>query len=325
MVNRRRAGLFGSLSWARISNSGTSFSGSEAGHIEFPFARVKYHRKHGGARPGGKPVHLKKEENPMKPTTLNTIALLGAALTAGSATGSWAQTGVGELNPQTEVRLHVVDRLQSGVSRAGDRINFRVDADVQDAAGNVLIRGGTPAYGTITQSKGSGAWGRRGHLDMSIDYTTAVDGQRVPLRGQNVTGGRKGGTTAWATAMIVAPVAGFFMKGGNVTIEAGTPLIAFVDSTLQVGAPPRPVGGSMGLGTMPTAASVSSGPAKSVVLRNGDKITGSVEALANGVYTIATSMGRLQIAASDIKEIRDLNAAPAAPVTMVVAKTRRGR
>jgi hypothetical protein len=263
----------------------------------------------------------------MKPSTLNTITLLGAVLTAGSTTGSWAQTGIGELNPQTEVRLHVVDRLQSGVSRAGDRINFRVDADVQDAAGNVLIRGGTPAYGTITQSKGSGAWGRRGHLDMSIDYTTAVDGQRVPLRGQNVTSGRKGGTTAWATAMVVAPVAGFFMKGGNVTIEAGTPLLAFVDSTLQVGAAPRPMGGSMGLGTMPSPAmaSVPSGPAKSVVLRNGDKITGSVEAMANGVYTIATSMGRLQIAASDIKEIRDLNAAPAAPVTMVVAKTRRGK
>ena len=38
-----------------------------------------------------------------------------------------------------------------------------------------------------------------------------------------------------------------------------------------------------------------------------------------------TAMGRLQIAASDIEEIRDLNAAPAATVThvtMVVAKAR---
>ena len=50
----------------------------------------------------------------------------------------------------------------------------------------------------------------------SIDYTTAVDGQRVPLRGQNGAGGRRGGATAWATALFVAPVAGFFMKGGNV-------------------------------------------------------------------------------------------------------------
>jgi hypothetical protein len=261
----------------------------------------------------------------MKTSTLHSIALLGAVLTAGSAPASWAQSGAGELNPQTEVRLHIVDRLQSGVSRQGDRINFRVDADVQDAAGNILIRGGTPAYGSVTQSKGSGAWGRRGHLDISIDYTIAVDGQRVPLRGQNGAAGRKGGTTAWATAMFIAPVAGFFMKGGNVTIEAGTPLVAFVDSTLQVGAAPRPAAGTPSFGTMPTVAAVASGPAKSVVLRNGDKITGSVEALANGVYTIATSMGRLQIAASDIKEIRDLNAAPAAPVTMVVAKARHGK
>src|SRR5690349_16462797 len=115
MVNRRRAGQSGSLLRARISPGETSSSGSEAVHIEFLFPRVKYHQKHGGTPPGGKAVHLKKEEIPMKPSTLNTITLLGAALTAGSATGSWAQTGIGELNPQTEVRLHVVDRLQSGV------------------------------------------------------------------------------------------------------------------------------------------------------------------------------------------------------------------
>jgi hypothetical protein len=260
----------------------------------------------------------------MKPFTMQTVAVLGTVLAVGSSGASWAQAGVGELNPQTEVRLHLVDRLQSGVSRQGDRINFRVDGDVQDAAGNILIRGGTPAYGTVTQSKGSGAWGRRGHLDISVDCTTAVDGQRVPLRGQNGAGGRKGGTTAWATVLFVAPVAGFFMKGGNVTVEPGTEVVAFVDSTLTVGAAPR-AGQGPGSPSLGMSASVPSGPAKSVILRNGDKITGSVEGLASGVYTIVTAMGRLQIAASEIREIRDVGPAPVTPVPVTMAKARRGR
>lgn len=257
----------------------------------------------------------------MKTSTMQTVAMLGVVLTVGSAGGSWAQAGSGELNPQTEVRLHLVDRLQSGVSRVGDRINFRVNADVQDATGNVLIRGGTPAYGTVTQSKGAGGWGRRGHLDISVDYTMAVDGQRVPLRGQNGAAGHKGGTTAWATALFIAPVAGFFMKGGNVTVEAGSDLIAFVDSTLTVGA--ARAGQAAGYPGGGLAASVPSGPAKCVVLRNGDKITGSVESLANGVYTLDTAMGKLQIAASDIREIRDVNPAPAIQVVRVAAKGHR--
>src|SRR5215212_7787421 len=170
----------------------------------------------------------------MKPFLLPSVALLGIVLTANS---SWAQ-GAGQLTPQTEVRLHVVDRLQSGLSRVGDRANFRVDADVQDTEGHIVIRGGTPAYGTVTESKGKGSWGKRGRLNLSIDYTTAVDGQRVPLRGQNGAAGRKGSGAAWTTALVVAPVAGFFMKGGNTTLEPGTPLLAFVDSTLTVGAAP---------------------------------------------------------------------------------------
>jgi hypothetical protein len=251
----------------------------------------------------------------MKSFLLPSAAVLGVLLTAHS---TWAQAA-GQLTPQTEVRLHVVDRLQSGLSRAGDRVNFRVDADVQDAEGHVLIRGGTPAYGTVTESKGKGSWGKRGHLNLSIDYTTAVDGQRVPLRGQNGGSGRKGGGAAWTTALLVAPVAGFFMKGGNVTLEPGTPLLAFVDSTLTIGAAPA---GSAAPGPG-MAVSMATGPAKSVLLKNGDKITGSVESLANGVYTIVTSLGTLKIAASDIRAIQELGALQAAPAPVRVVKARR--
>src|SRR5258707_15894750 len=105
-----------------------------------------------------------------------SIAALGAMLILGSAGTSQAQALAGQLTPETEVRLHLVDRLRSGTSKQGDRINFRVDEDVKDPAGIVLIRAGTPAYGTVVQSRGSHGWGGRGRLSFSVDYTMSADG-----------------------------------------------------------------------------------------------------------------------------------------------------
>jgi hypothetical protein len=48
--------------------------------------------------------------------------------------------------------------------------------------------------------------------------------------------------------------------------------------------------------------------------------TTAVESLANGVYTIVTSLGTLKIAASDIRAIQELGALQAAPVRVVKAR-----
>ncbi len=102
-------------------------------------------------------------------------------------------------------------------------------------------------------------------------------------------------------------------------------MLAFVDSTLTIGAA---AAGSPWRRFAPVpspamAVSVATGPAKSVLLKNGDKITGSVESLANGVYTIVTSLGTLKIAASDIRAIQELGALQAAPAPVRVVKARR--
>jgi hypothetical protein len=226
-----------------------------------------------------------------------SVAALGAALTLGITGTGQAQSLAGQLTPETEVRLHLVDRLRSGTSKQGDRINFRVDEDVKDAAGNVLIRGGAPAYGTVVQSRGSHGWGGRGRLTFSVDYTTAVDGQRVPLRGSKEKAGSSSSTGAVVVATTLSLLGGFFIKGSNVTIEPGTPLVAFVDGVISV----HSEAGAVIAGPGPAAA----GPFMTFVLRNGDKLTGSVESMVNGVYTVVTRNGTLRIGAAEIQEIRD--------------------
>jgi hypothetical protein len=231
------------------------------------------------------------------------MAALGMLFTLGAAGATQAQMP-GQLTPETTVKLVLVDRLHSGSSREGDRINFRVDEEIADANGQVLVRKGTAAYGTITKSRRSKGFGRRGLLDFSVDYTTAVDGQRVPLRCNGGKAGKSGSKGALATTMFVSAVGGFFIKGSNVSLEPGVTLMAFVDQTVTVGQAP-------GAGMMPMggAPMVAAGPQKVLILRNGDRMTGSLQSLANGVYTVVTAAGTLRVAEADVREIKDVGAA----------------
>lgn len=239
---------------------------------------------------------------------------LGMLFTLGVAGTARAQAP-GQLTPETTVKLVLVDRLHSGSSRQGDRINFRVDEDITDASGQVLIRKGTAAYGTITKSRRSKGFGRRGLLDFSVDYTTAVDGQRVPLRCNGGKAGKSGSKGALATTMFISAVGGFFIKGSNVSLDAGATLMAFVDQTVTVGAASapgvHPPFGGYPLAPMPmgVAPMVAAGPRKVLILRNGDRMTGSLQSLANGVYTVVTAAGTLRVAEADVKEIKDVAAA----------------
>ena len=54
---------------------------------------------------------------------------------------------------------------------------------------------------------------------------------------------------------------------------------------------------------------MAAGPRKVLILRNGDRMTGSLQSLANGVYTVVTMAGTLRVAEADVKEIKDVAAA----------------
>lgn len=137
------------------------------------------------------------------------------------------------LSEETAVKLVTVDRLKSGVVHKSERVKYLVNEDVCDDKGNVLIKKGTPAYGTVLNSRGAGNWGRRGILDISVEYTTAVDGQRVNLTAVKGKKGRnRTGEVILTTALIGVPVA--LRKGANVTIASGTQIEAYVDEKLNI-------------------------------------------------------------------------------------------
>ncbi|NLI79247.1 MAG: hypothetical protein GX442_22730 [Candidatus Riflebacteria bacterium] len=232
------------------------------------------------------------------------ISLLFVAMGPGAFGQGTAQAD--GLSPETSVKLVLLDRLRSGDCRKNDRVNFKIDEDVVDGAGTVLIRKGTPAFGTVLNSRRAGAWGRRGALDVSVDYTTAVDGQKVPLRANKSQrgGGSKGLMTAGAL-LVAWPLA--FCKGSNVTIDAGTTFVAYVDANLRIGAANGPqttqaAPGNPGPSTAIAAGTVPAGM-KAITLRNGDRLTGKVLGLRLGVYEIETPMGVLKIKEKEVASI----------------------
>lgn len=139
----------------------------------------------------------------------------------------------GRLNEDMSVKLTLLETLRSGRAQKGQRVLFEVSDPVEDQNGNILIRKGAKAFGEVEDSRSAGIMGRRGILNIKIQHTTAVDGNRVALRAtQSKEGsGNKGLITAgfWLVAWPLA-----FLRGNNVTLEAGNSILAWVDESRRV-------------------------------------------------------------------------------------------
>lgn len=203
------------------------------------------------------------------------------------------------LNPDVSVKLILLEKQRSGDSKRHSRINYKVDEDVTDKNGIILIRKGTPAYGTVLNSRRAGMLGRRGSLDISVDYTTAVDGQKVNLRSskEKLGSGNKGLITAGAL-LVAWPLA--FCKGSNVTIDAGTTFVAYVNDSIEVKTQENSR-------TMTNDATDQTAIAdKIIVMKNGDRVTGSIVSMNDGIYKIRNTLGELNIAEKEIENIQTL-------------------
>jgi len=203
----------------------------------------------------------------------------------------------------TPISIVLLDHLQSGVNRKGSRINFKVAADVCDSNGNILIEKGTPAYGTVISSRKRGYFGRRGSLEISIDFTTSVDGQNIALNGQKKSAG--GGNKALGIAATVLWLPMGLMRGSNVTIKSGTKFEAFVSESLNV---KTSNSSNSGEAIIDSAQHYEGSSAKTIKLKNGEQVNGKLLSLQNGLYVVQTSMGELRIKEEDVVSIKEESA-----------------
>src|SRR6478752_3506244 len=137
-----------------------------------------------------------------------------------------AQDGPIVLDDGTPIRLRTTNTISSADARTDDRVDFEVVDDVK-VGDVVIIKHGTPAIGTVTEAQPKGRMGKGGKLNVNIDFTKTVAGDKVALRGaKDVKGGGHTGAMTGAmigTAIVFWPAAPLFlfMKGKDITVPKG--------------------------------------------------------------------------------------------------------
>jgi len=181
------------------------------------------------AHPG---LHTLKAQVNMKDGSTRDAIAIHVMIEAPASTGA-------VLKESTALMLTNEEKLVSGDTPEGSVVRFRVDRDVFDPNGLLLIRAGSTALGKAVKSSGSGMFGRAGELNLSLESATAVDGTTVPLRAvRNAEAGDNvGGVIVGALLLSVFFV---FMSGDDVEIEPGTIFTAFVSHDTTITRPVIP-------------------------------------------------------------------------------------
>lgn len=158
----------------------------------------------------------------------------------------------GTVLPQgTTVRLRTLMPLSSQDAKVGQPVDLEVAEDVM-LNGRVVIPRGSPASGDVTLVKKKGMWGKSGKLEARV-LSVRANGANVSVRG---TIGDKGdtGTAGVIGAVVVLPIAGFFVTGTSASLPAGTGATATLEADLpvQFGESAAPVASAINAPTVAT-------------------------------------------------------------------------
>lgn len=170
----------------------------------------------------------------MKSSSLTgrSIATAMLAFLIFGATNAFAREVV--LKETTLVPIQTKERISSKDMRAGRQVILFVERDIK-VDGATVIESGAPVVAAVSDRKGAGRAGISGHITINVEYTTAVDGTAIPLKGSFNTRGESeiGGTVAVGT--ILCPLA-FLNKGKEGIIPAGAVVrtLTLSDKTIRI-------------------------------------------------------------------------------------------
>lgn len=126
--------------------------------------------------------------------------------------------------------------------RVGHRFQMEV-AEPVVVNGVTVIAAGSPAVGEVTDVRNKGMWGKSGKINARPLFVRA-NGRQIRLTGQMDDKGVTG-TAAVVGAVVLLPVAGFFMTGTSAEIPVGAPINAFIDEdvpfAISAAAAPAPM------------------------------------------------------------------------------------
>ena len=142
------------------------------------------------------------------------------------------------LRSGTEVPLIMAQSISSNDKslRAGNQIRLQTASPIM-LGGSVVIPAGSPATAEVTEVRRKGMWGKSGRIEARV-LNVRVGDRLIRLSG---TFDDKGvtGTAGVVGAIVLLPVAGFFMSGTSASINAGAGVKAFLDEDLKIAVPAK--------------------------------------------------------------------------------------
>jgi hypothetical protein len=149
-----------------------------------------------------------------------------------------------KLEDSTPVILRAKQDLSSAKAKVGDRIPFRVVADVRVADDLIVIRRGADAWGIVTSVQPKRYKGRPGHLDIAIQSVQLLTGEFTPLRTEQSSSGESRDVAkmadlphdAIASFGVAIPIDLFSMleKGKDAYWPAGTIFTAYLNGDVAL-------------------------------------------------------------------------------------------
>jgi len=230
---------------------------------------------------------------------IRKLLVVFSALLLMPVRGMAQNPGAITLDDGTPIRLRTTNTISSADARTDDRVDFEVVDDVK-VGDVVIIKHGTPAIGTVTEAQPKGRMGKGGKLNVNIDFTKTVAGDKVALRGaKDVKGG--GHTGAMTGAMIVTAIVFWpaaplflFMHGKDITVPKGHEFTVYSSGgatldPVKLAQSAAPNAGSAVAGVPGATLSVSSTPSGADIEVDGGYIgsTPSAVPVTLGNHTIA--------------------------------------
>jgi hypothetical protein len=140
------------------------------------------------------------------------------------------------LKKGTSVFVGNIEEVSSKAAKPGERVRFKVLADVR-VDGKVVIAKGSEALGTVNEVTAPQRRGRSARMAVSVDATSSVTGEDIPLRessqlkGPNEVGNVVGEMVQSVAGIYFLPVTPLLllMHGGEIVMPKATRVIAVVD------------------------------------------------------------------------------------------------
>ena len=133
------------------------------------------------------------------------------------------------LGPPNSVAVHLEfsTQVSSRTAEVGDKIPMVLLEDLQ--VGNMLVKKGASATGTVTAVDRNGAAGAPGVISFEVDFLQSENGP-IPLFGGATREGIAKPPNASFLIPVVGPIVNIARHGTDAVIEKGTSFVGFVST-----------------------------------------------------------------------------------------------